>query len=324
MTPRFATRSHKVMIAGVALLLSFSGFAQAQNWPAKPIRLIVPFAPGGSDVQARVVMDKVSATIGQPVVIETKPGAGAIIGTEFVARAPADGYTLLYTISSHSALSTLNKLNFEPEKMVPVSLVGRGYLAVATSALLPVKTFQEFVAYAKANPGKMNYVSLGRNASLLQMEALRQQAGIEMTAVPFPGLAAGRLAVARNDVHLIIDSYQALKPMIDGGKLRALFIAGPSRSPLAPELPNSAEAGVPGYTAGWWTGVFAPPGTPKEIAARFANEVAAAARTPEVRKYFAEAAGEAVGSTPDEFAALVESTRKQHAESARRADIKPE
>jgi len=312
------------LLLGMSILGLSAGTAVAQTWPTKPIRLIVPFAPGSTDVQARAVMEKVQATIGQPIVIETRPGAGTVIGTEFVAKAAPDGYTLLYSSSGHTILSTLNKLNFDPDKMVPVSLAGRGYFVVATSAALPVKTFQEFVAYGKANPGKLNYVSLGRNAVLLMMENLRQQTGLEMMAVPFQGMAPGRLAVVRNDVQLIADGIQSLKPLADGGQLRLLFFAGPTRSSQAPDLPSASEAGVPGYSAGWWTGVLAPAGTPKEIAVRFAAEMAAAAKTPEVRKFFNDAAGEAVGSTPDEFATVVESTRRQHAETARRANIKPE
>jgi tripartite-type tricarboxylate transporter receptor subunit TctC len=311
-----------VLAAGY--LLSGSTSAAAQAWPSKPIRLIVPFAPGSTDVQARVVMEKVQATLGQSVVIETKPGAGTIIGTEFVAKSAPDGYSFLYTSSGHTILSTLNKLSFEPDNMVPVSLAGQGYFAVATSAALPVKTFPEFVAHAKANPGKLNYVSLGRNAVVLMMESLRQQAGLEMVQVPFPGMAPARLAVARNDVQLIADGYQSLKPLADSGQIRLLFFAGPVRSPLAPDLPSAPEAGLRDYSAGWWTGVFAPAGTPKEIVARLSREIAAAAKTTEVRKFFAEAAGEAVGSTPEEFAKLVESTQKRHAETARRANIRAE
>jgi len=300
--------------------------AIAADYPVKPVRIIVPFAPGSTDIAARAIADRLGQRLGQPVIVENKPGASTMIGTEFVANAAPDGYTLLYTSGVLTALKALNKnLKFDPEKsFAPVSLISQGYFALAVNASLPVRSFQEFVSYAKANPGKLNYVSLGRNSIMLMVESLKAQAEFGAVPIPFPGMAPGRLALVRNDVQFMLDGPQSLKQFADAGQLRLLMYAGPKRTATLPDVPASAEAGLPGYVAGYFVGVLAPAGTPKDIVSRLSTEIAAVIKMPEIAKLLTEDGGEVVGSTPEAFAQRIENDQKRYAEAARHGNIQPE
>ena len=315
-----------VLTAGVTLAVLSAMPAAAADYPTKPLRWIVPFPPGATDIQARAVAERVQTRIGQPIIIETKPGASTIIGTEYVVNAAPDGYTMLFTSGVINTLKVLVKdLKFDPATaLAPVSLVAQGFFTVAVNSSLPVKTFQEFVAYAKANPGKLNYVSLGRNSVMLMVEKLKLQAGFDAMPIPFAGTAPGRLAVIRNDVQLILEGPQNLKPLADAGQVRLLMVAGPTRSPAVPDVPNSTEAGVPGYVAGYILALLAPAGTPRDAIGRISSEVAAVVNTPEMKKLFIDSGGESVGSTPEGLAQRMQNDMKYYVEAARAAKIQPE
>lgn len=300
--------------------------ARAADYPARPIRWIVPFAPGSTDVQARAVAERIQPRLGQPIIVEPKPGASTVIGTEFVANAAPDGYTMLFTSGVLSTLKVLNKdLKFDPDKaLAPVSLVAQGYFVAAVNPSVPAKTFPEFVSYARANPGKVNYVSLGRNSVMLMAEMLKLQAGFDMTPIPYQGMAPGRIALIRNDVQFMLDGIQSLKPLASAGQVRLLMLAGPQRSQVLPDVPSAAESGVPGYVAGYILALLAPAGTPKEVIARMSGEVASAAAMPELRKFFVDSGGEAVGSTPEVLGERLKHDSQRYAEAARAAKIQPE
>lgn len=300
--------------------------ARAADYPTKPIRWIVPFPAGATDIQARAVAEKVQARIGQPIIIETKPGASTVIGTEYVANAAPDGYTMLFTSGVLTTLKVLVKdLKFDPDKaLTPVSQVAQGYFVAAVNASLPVKSIAELVAHSKANPGKLNYVSLGRNSVMLMVEQLKLQTGMDLTPIPYQGMAPGRIALIRNDVQFIVDGPQSLKPLAEAGQVRMLMTAGPTRSPAVPDLPNSAEAGVPGYVAGYILALLAPTGTPRDIITRTSSEIAAAVNTPELKKLFIDSGGEAVGSTPEALAQRLANDSRKYADAARAAKIQPE
>jgi len=300
--------------------------ATAADFPSKAVRVIVPFAPGATDVQARFVMDRVAARLGQPFLIEPRGGAGTIIGSDVVAKAAPDGYTLLFTASAVTTLKVLNKqVPFDPERaFAPVSLVSQGFFVAAVSSAVPANTWAEFVTYAKANPGKLNFVSLGRNSVLLMVEALKLQAGIDLVAVPFPGMTPGRLAVVRNDVQLIVDGIADQKALADRGQVKILMYAGPRRAASLPDVPTAAEVGLPNYQAAFWTGLLAPSGTPKVAIDTLSNAVAAAVATPEVQKFYRDQNIEPVGSKAEDFVQRYQADLRRYAEAARAANIQPE
>ena len=299
---------------------------RAADYPTKPIRWIVPFPAGATDIQARAVAEKVQPRIGQPIIIETKPGASTAIGTEYVANAAPDGYTMLFTASVLVTLKPLVKeLKFDPDKaFAPVSLVAQGFFVAGVNPSLPVKSMAELIAYSKANPGKLNYVSLGRNSVMLMVEQLKLQTGLDLTPIPYQGMAPGRIALIRNDVQFIIDGPQGLKPLADAGQIRLLMTAGPSRLATLPDVPNASEAGVPGYVAGYLLALLAPAGTARDIINRTSSEIAAAVNTPELKKLFIDSGGESVGSTPEALAQRLANDARKFAEAARAAKLQPE
>ena len=300
--------------------------AMAADYPNKPIRWIVPFPPGATDVQARAVAERVQQRIGQPIIIETKPGASTVIGTEYVVNAAPDGYTMLFTSGVINTLKVLVKdLKFDPEKtLAPVSLVAQGFFTLAVNASLPVKSMADLVAYSKANPGKLNYVLLGRNSVMLMVEKLKLQTGLDATPIPYAGTAPGRIAVVRNDVQLMLEGPQNLKPLAEAGQIRLLMVAGPTRSPAVPDVPSSTEAGVPGYVAGYILALLAPAGTPREAISRISAEVATAVNTPEMKKLFIDSGGESVGSAPEALAQRMQSDTRYYVDAARAAKVQPE
>jgi tripartite-type tricarboxylate transporter receptor subunit TctC len=305
---------------------AFSFAARAADYPARAVRVIVPFAPGATDIYARFVMDKLQARLGQSFVIETRPGAGTIIGSDAVAKAAPDGYTLLFTSGVLSTLKVLNKqLPFDPDKaFAPVNLVAQNFLVVSISTALPAKNFAEFIDYAKAHPGKLNYVSLGRNSIMLMAESLKHLTGTDIVAVPYQGMAPGRIGLIRNDVQVIIDGAAEQKTMADAGQSRPIMLGGPRRSPALPDVPTAAEVGLPGYQAGAWMGVLAPAGTPRPVVDMLASAVAAAVATPEVQKYFRDQGFEPLGAGPDEFAQRLQVDSRRYADAAKAANVQPE
>jgi len=295
----------------LALALSLvSMLAAAQAWPSKPIKYIVPFAPGGTtDILGRTIADKLSIALGQPVVIENKPGAGGGLGAEFVAKAAPDGYTIMGgTISTHAINASLYKdLPYDPVKnFVPITLIARVPNMLVINPNVPAKNVQELVALLKANPGKYTFASSGNGTSQhLSGELFKIQAGVDMQHIPYKGSPPALQDVMGGQVTMTFDNITTAWPLAKDGKLRAVAVTTAKRSSIAPEVPTLAEAGLPGYEIGSWQGVFAPAGTPPEIVKRLNAEIVKIINSPDVQQRLSTLGAEPAPNTPEEFAAMV-------------------
>jgi tripartite-type tricarboxylate transporter receptor subunit TctC len=299
--------------------------SQPDAYPDKPIRFIVAFPPGNAtDILARLFADKLSQSMKQPIVVENKPGAAGIIGTEFVAKAPADGYTVLIGQSGALAVNPyLYKLNFDPQKdLLPVTLLITGATVMLTSADSPVKSAKELIARARKEPGKLSYASYGAgHISHLIGEMFKSYAGIDMVHVPYksgplPDVIAGR-------VDVIFEGTAVAVPQINAGRMRALAVMGNKRSGGLPDVPSIAEE-LPGFDAPGWVGVMVPAGTPQPIVDRLNREFNAALAAPDVRQRIAGMLLEPSGNSPQEFGAFVRSQSDRWGKVIRDANIKVE
>ena len=298
--------------AATALLLCAAGLAAAQSWPAKPIRLIVPFPPGGgNDTVARAIAEQIAPPLGQPVVVDNRPGAGGIVGAQEAARAAPDGYTLfLGGVGSHAVNPNLHpKLPYDAVKdFAPITLVASAPSVLVVYPGLPPKNIAEFTAYVKANPGKLNYASNGNGSSSHIAAVLYENGtGTKMTHVPYKGLGPALTDLLSGRVELMFNSIVAILPHIQSGKLRALAVTSKRRSSLLPDVPTLAESGVKDYEAGSWYGILAPAGTPQPVVERLNAEIVKATKTPEVQKRLAGEGADVIGSTPQEFAEHIRS-----------------
>jgi tripartite-type tricarboxylate transporter receptor subunit TctC len=277
----------------------------AQDYPSRPIRIIVPFSAGGAvDGPTRVIAQELSKRLGQQVIVENKPGAGATIGSEAVAKSPPDGYTLLLASQTNTISASLySKLPFNPlDDFAPISLLGRepGVLVVHPS--LPVRTVQELIAYAKERPGKIDYASSGNGSGQHLFTAMfASMADISMSHVPYRGSGQATTDLIGGQVLVSIPGLAGMLGHIKAGRLRALAVTGVQRSPQLPQVPTLAESGLKGYSAYVWLGLLAPRGTPAPIIDRLHRELVAALASSEVKNYMNNAAIEAVGSSPAEF-----------------------
>lgn len=297
-----------VLFALFALLVPNAG-AQT-DFPSKPIKFIVPGPPGGpTDTTSRIIASEMQKMLGQPVVLENKPGGGNNIGADFVAKSAPDGYTILMgNIASHAINQSLyKKLPFDPIKdFEPVSQVVQYPLLFVVHPSVPAKNVQEFIAYAKANPGKLNRASSGSGTSMhLAGEIFQSMTGLDMPHIPYKGSGPALTDLMSGQVQLLFDSIGTSLPLVKSGKLRALGVTGTTRSPVAPDVPTIAEQGVPGYSAMGWLGVLVPAKTPPAIVAKLHNAVVSALKVPSVAKTFSSMGMEVVGSTPKEFAAFI-------------------
>lgn len=297
------------LVAVVSLLMSLAP-AAAQEFPTRPVKIVVPAAAGGpTHITAQLLAEKMQASLGQPVIVEPKPGAGNNLGADFVAKSAPDGYTmLLATTGTHAINQTLFKhLPFDPIKdFEPVSLVVQYPLLLLVSPDLPVNNVQELIAYAKKNPGKLNRASGGNGTSMhLSGELFVRQAGIDAPHIPYKGSAPALNDLMGNHVQLMFDSMITALPLVEGGKLRALGVTGRKRSPLLPQVPTLAESGLPDYEATGWTGIVVPAKTPPAIIAKLNEAIVQALKSPELQQAFEKQAAEPVGSTPEEFAAFI-------------------
>ena len=312
-----------------SLLLAAATFAHAQSYPAKPIHLIVPFPPGGgNDTVARALAHEIGPDLGQPMVIDNKPGAGGSIGAELAAKAPPDGYTLfLAGVGSHAVNPNVHaKLSYDPLKdFAPVSLLASAPSVLVVNPAVPARNIAEFTAYARANPGKLNYASNG-NGSAAQLAAAMYEymAGVKMVHVPYKGIAPAMTDLMGGEVQLMFGTIVALVPHIQAGKLRALAVTSRQRSALLPEVPTLAESGLPDYQAGSWYGIEAPAGTPRAIIDRLNSAIVNALRQPEVAKRLALEGAEVIGSTPEEFGAHIKAELARVGNVVRAAGIRAE
>jgi len=291
----------------VALVLAAvtASSAHAQSYPNRPIRLIVPFAAGGAvDVLARLLGAKLSDQLGQPVVVENRPGAGGTLAADAVAKAPPDGYTILQNTNGAAIAPALYKsLPFDAATdFAPVTQLVASNLILVASPKSGITTFQELVARAKADPGKLNYGSSGVGNPLhLTMEMIKHATGIDILAVPFRGDAQINAALIAGDVEVAVVPLATAVPLIQDGRIRGLAITGAKRSPTVPNIPTVAESGVPGFASTSWQGWFMPAKTPPAIVARIQQETAKALALPDVRDRLAGMAYEGIGDPPAEF-----------------------
>ncbi len=302
--------------------------AQGQNFPSRPIRFVVPNPPGGgNDLLAREIGQELTKRLGQPVLVDNRPGAGGNIGAEIVAKAPLDGYTILMAANTFVMNpSMVKQLPFDVQRdFAPVTLAAAIPLALVVHPELPAKNVRELIAYAKANPGKLNYATPGSGTPQhLAVELFKTMTNIDMVHVPFKGAGQMVPEVLAGRVQVLFGAINSLLPHMKTGRLRALAVGSAKRAAVAPEVPTMSEAGVPGYQVDVWFGILAPGGTPSEIVNKLNSEIVAALRTPEVRERLAAQGLETIGSTPEEFAAVIRNDLPRWAKVVKDAGIKAE
>ena len=303
--------------------------AAAQAWPAKPIRLMVPFPPGGStDIVARIVAQKLSERLGQSIVIENRGGAGGTLGTAAVAKAAPDGYTLgVASTSTHVvAPGVYAKLEYDPVKdFAPVGLMAVSPYLLVVNPSVPARTLQELIALAKKQPGKLNYASAGIGSTThLAMEMLKYASSSYMLHIPYSGNGPAGTALIGGQVEILFGSLPALLPHAKSGRARALAVGTPKRSPSLPEVPTVAESGYPGFDASLWLAIMAPAGTPQPVLERLNKELAALIALPEMREALDKAGAEPLTGSPAELAAMIRDGVSKYAQIIKTAGIKPE
>jgi tripartite-type tricarboxylate transporter receptor subunit TctC len=291
------------------LLLLAAPAAQGQAWPDKPIKFLMS-APAASsiDVLGRTIADKLKDRLGQPVVVENKPAAGGTVATSEVAHSAPDGYTMVLAFNGPLSFAPLlQKLPYDVARdLAPVIITSSQPNVLAVNAKLPVHSVQELVAYAKANPGKLNYASVGNGSSShLNMELFKSVAGFEAVHVPFNGSPPAVMATVQNETQMIFAVMQPLQSQIQAGTLRALAVTTAKRFPLLPDLPTIAESGYPGFEALAWNGVLVPANTPRPIIARLNAEMNAVLKEPDVQQKMHGFGFDLIGGTPEDFGALV-------------------
>ena len=313
-------------LAVALLALALAPIALAQNWPERPIHFIMT-APAGSsiDTLGRVIADKLKDRLGQPVVVENKPAAGGTVATADVAHAAPDGYAMVLAYPGPlSATPLMRKVPYDVQKdLAPVIITSNQPNVLAINASLPVKTFQELVAYVKARPGKLNYASVGNGSSShLGMELLKSMTGMDIVHVPFNGSPPAVKSTVQDETQMLFAVMQPLQAQIDAGKLRALAVTTPKRVPLLPDLPSIAESGVPGFEVNAWNGVLVPAATPRAIVERLNREINAILAMPDVRAKLNAQGFELVGGTPEAFGKLIADDAARWAPVIRKLGLK--
>ena len=320
----------RTLTVACVFLASVSLPAAAQApWPSKPIIYVVPFAPGGNtDTLARLIGQKLPAALGQPVVVENKPGAGGNIGSDFVAKATPDGHTILGgTISSHAINpSVYPKMPYDAVKSFePIIMIGSSPLVLAVNANTPYKTLQDVIAAAKAKPGQVAFASAGNGTSPhLAGELLKSIAKVDMTHVPYKGSGPAVTDVISGQVPMMFDTMLVVGPHIKGGKLRAVAVASGKRLSALPDVPTAAEAGVKGFEVSSWQAIFAPAKTPKPIVERLNTEIAAVLKMPDVQARLTELAVEPDGGSPEKLAEYQKAEIARWAKVVKEAGVKPD
>ena len=329
-----AVIARRLLIASLAVLAGLGSagvLAQRSDaWPGRPIKLVVPFPPGGgNDTLARLLSEQLPAAIGQPVLVENKPGAGGNIGTDFVAKQPADGYTLLLSSVNHVVNPNFfAKMPFDTlNDFEPVSLIGSIPLVLTVNASVPVSTLTEFLAMARARPGSVSYGSVG-NGSIFHLagEQMKAMTGIDMLHVPYKGSAPLVLALVSGEITCTIGAVQSLMPHIRSGKLRPIAVASATRTSLLPDVPTIADAGsLPDFDILVWFGVMGPRGTPRGIVDRLNSEINRIMRDPKIaREKLTPLGFEALGTSPERYMEVMKSDLAKYARIARDARIRIE
>lgn len=310
-------------LAALTLLLPGLSAPRAQPaWPEKPLRLIVPYAPGGyTDTVGRLAGRFLERRLGQPVVIENRAGAGGIVGTEATARATPDGYSFcMCSVGAVSVAPVAERVSYDPlVDLAPVSIVSTIPQMVVVNPALPVRSIQDLIAYARANPERLNYASSGVGGLMnFSVELFQSMTNVRMTHVPYRGGAPATVAVVTGEAQLTFTNMTDALPQVQAGALRPLAVTSAIRSPFAPDVPTVIEAGVPGFTAESWNGILAPAGTPDAIIQRMAALMADMAKDDEVVRGFAVAGASAVASSPAGFGAMIRAELAQWRETVRR------
>jgi tripartite-type tricarboxylate transporter receptor subunit TctC len=305
-----------------------SADANAQAYPSKPVRLLIPSTPGGSvDTIARTLGPKFSERLGQQLVVENRPGAGGTIAGDLVAKSAPDGYTLLLgTIAALATnVSLQKKLPYDPEEdFAPVSLVATQNLMLVVHPSVPAKTVKELVRFAKSQPGKLSFASAGNGSgSHLSGELFKQTTGIDILHVPYKGVQPAMVDVISGQVAMNFPSILSALPHVRSGRVRALAVTGARRTRAAPELPTMQEAGMAGYESMTWYAIVAPAGTPQDVVAKLSTEVAAIVKQPEVADRLSKEGADTVGSTPEEFGHYLKSEIEKWRKVIRAAGIQP-
>ena len=323
-------RWRKVARVAALFMMSFAAMAQTNvgSYPARPIRIIVPQSPGAStDLTARLVAQHLSDAFKQPVVVDNRPGAGTIIGTELVVRSAPDGHTLMVVASGITVNpSVYKRMPYDIERdLAPVTQLTRFSNLLAAHPTFTAKTLQDVLALARAKPGTINYASAGlASGTHMSMELLKTMTGIDLVHIPYTGGGPAVTAAIGGQVQLNIGTTVGVLPHVRSGRLRAIAVTTAARTPAAPEIPTFAESGVPGYDHGPWNGLFAPAKTPPALIAKIHAEVARALQAPEIRKIFANEGVDAVANKPEEFAAIIREELARWPKVVKAAGIKAE
>ena len=317
-------------LAALGILAAYAAPAQTRQaqtgYPDRPIRIIVPLAPGGgSDYTARYIGLRLADRVGQSVVVDNRPAASGIVGTEMVAKAVPDGYTLLLAYSTHAQSAQLfSKLPYDPVKdFAPVTEVIATPLPLILNPTIPAKTVKEFIAYAKANPGKLNYGSSGPGSSPhLATELFASMAGFQATHIPYKGVGLYITAQIGNEIQFSFSNMFTTMPHWKSGRLNLIATGGSKRMEAMPELPTVAESGVPGFEALTWYGFMAPAKTPRAVVNKLQKEIAAIVNTPDVRQTFVSQGNEPLANTPDEFAKVIQADADKWGAIGKRLGVK--
>jgi len=323
--------SRRLLPLLLSSVLASAGVAQAQSaqpYPNRPLRFVIPFTPGGSnDIFGRIVGQRLSEAMGQPVLIDNRPGAGGLLGAGIVAKAPPDGYNLMiHSTSFTTNVAIQSKVPFDPFRdIAPVTRLGMGALMITVSAESPAKTMQELIALARAKPGALNYGSSGSGGiNHLATEVLNRMAKVQTVHVPYKGIGPALADLMGGQIQFLLSGIPNVMPQVKSGRVRALAVSTPARSPFVPDVPTIAESGVPGYAAVLWWGLFAPGGTPRPIIDRLNAETVKVLQTAEMRDRLAAEGAEPAGTTPEAFARIVREEILFWRSVARDAAIRPD
>jgi tripartite-type tricarboxylate transporter receptor subunit TctC len=317
----------RLLVLAVALFAVASP-SFAQTWPNRTVKIIVPFPAGGpTDVLTRVLAEKLGGQLGQPVVVENKPGAGGSIGADFVAKSPADGYTLVMaTTSTHSIGPNLGKIAYDPVKdFTPIVWVGNATNILVVSNHVPAANVQELIALAKKDPGKFNYATSGIGTiSHLTSELFAAMAGVKLTHVPYKGTQQSIPDMMSGQVAILFDNVMTAQPNIKAGKVKGIAISSSARSPLVPDLPTVAESGLPGFQSLVWFGLLGPASTPKAVVDRVNAEMNKALQLPDIQARFTQMGFEPAGGTAGDFAQAIQRDSQKWSKVIKDAGVKAE
>ena len=318
------TKFQRFVLLSLPLVI-LSGNASSQSWPSKPLRYIVPFPPGAfNDTLARTLAAELPKTLGQPVIVENRPGGNTLIGTEAAAKSPADGYTLFGAALPFAVVQSLYKTSFDVTKdFAPITLAGVTPNLLVANPSVPFSDVKGMIAYAKANPGKLNYASTGNGSSNhLSFELFKSMTGTFVTHIPYKGSAPAVTDLIAGQVQVMFDNTPNVLPHVRAGRLKAIAVSSKTRTSLAPEIPTVDESGVPGYDVGVWFGVLTVAGTPREIVQRLNTDMVKILASPEIRERFGNTGVEVVAGTPEQFSTFLKSEVARWTKVVQDANIK--